>query len=250
MSKIIHGRYSADMQGVSPERRARWFVAAGDDFCLTKEIREMCVFSVHSLVKDPPFSRLNLISCRNLMIYFDTALQDRVIRNFHYSLVPGGFLFLGPSESVSRNALLFAAHDKKQRIYQTRKAARPTLPDFPLTPSSLGRQAESGKNTRSIDDRIDKAARGVIAKYSPAYVVIDQDYQILRFSGGATGQYLEPSAGAASFDLFVILKKSLRPAVRAGLRTARLNRKPFVEENVYYVAVDRAQYVAAFGIEP
>ena len=82
----------------------------------------MCVFSTHSLVKDPPFSKLDLISCRNLMIYLDEELQDRLMRAFHYALLPGGYLFLGTAESVTRNSRLFTALDKKHRILQRRDA--------------------------------------------------------------------------------------------------------------------------------
>ena len=244
------GRYSGDLLGgVSTERRERWFVPAGDDFCLAKEIREMCVFSVHSLAKDPPFSRLNLISCRNLMIYFDTALQDRVIRNFHYSLVPGGYLFLGPSESLSRNALLFTALDKKQRIYQSRKSARATTPDFPLAPSGAVKRLDLPKNARTIEERIEKSARAAVANYSPAYFVVDQDYQVLRFSGAKTGQYLEPSAGAASLDLFTILKKSLRRPVRAALQTARAKRTAVIEDDLT-VTIDGERRLVSLIVEP
>src|SRR5438093_10345088 len=88
----------------------------------------MCVFSTHSLVKDPPFSRLDLISCRNVLIYLDEELQDRLMRTFHYGLLPGGYLFLGRAESATRNSKLFTALDKKHRILQRRTDA--TLPAF------------------------------------------------------------------------------------------------------------------------
>ena len=101
------GRYDKTTAGVSPERVERWFAGDGNEFRPVKEVREMCVFSVQSVVKDPPFSKLDLISCRNLLIYMDASLQDRVMRTFHYALNPNGFLFLGPSESVSRAIQIF-----------------------------------------------------------------------------------------------------------------------------------------------
>ena len=112
----------------------RWFVKDGEHYRLRREIRELCAFSVHSIVKDPPFSRLDLISCRNVLIYLDTELQDRVMQTFHYALKPGGFLFLGTSESITRNAKYFAIVDKKHRIFQRRDAGELSSP--PLRPSA------------------------------------------------------------------------------------------------------------------
>jgi two-component system, chemotaxis family, CheB/CheR fusion protein len=93
-----HGRYRRTA-GLSSERLKRWFVEESDEFCPIRSVRDMCVFSIHSVVKDPPFSKLDLISCRNLLIYMDADLQDRVLRTFHYALTPSGILFLGPSHS-------------------------------------------------------------------------------------------------------------------------------------------------------
>ena len=123
------GRYRKETSGVSPERLERWFVRAGDDYCLVAEIRNMCVFSTHSLVRDPPFSKLDLISCRNVLIYFEGELQDRLTRTFHYALLPDGYLFLGTTEGVTRNSRLFTALDKKNRILQRRDAGG-ALPAF------------------------------------------------------------------------------------------------------------------------
>src|ERR1700735_2092187 len=106
------GRYPGKMAGISPERVERWFREDGDGYCVTKNIREMCVFSPHSIVKDPPFSKLDLISCRNVLIYMDTELQERVVQMFHYALHAGGTLFLGPSEGITHSAAFFTAIDK------------------------------------------------------------------------------------------------------------------------------------------
>lgn len=115
-------------------RRSRWFSTEGDFLCPVKEIREMCIFSTHSVIKDPPFSRLDLISCRNVMIYLDTTLQDRLLRTFHYALKPGGGLFLGTSENVTRHHKLFAALDQKQRLFQRRDA----VAALPITTAGIG----------------------------------------------------------------------------------------------------------------
>jgi len=242
------GRYRGPLAGVSPERLARWFAPLEDDFCVAKEVREMCVFSAHSLIKDPPFSKLHLVSCRNVMIYFDRDLQDRAIRNFHYALAPGGYLFLGASEGVTRGASMFATVDKKHRIFERRNVLRPTLPEFPVAPAART-ATDGGGSVRSIDDRIDKLARRVMAKHSPAYVVVDQDSQIVRFSGGECGPYLEPSAGVATLDLFAIVRKSLRAAVRAAVQTVRTKHEAVVTENLS-VTVEGRRRLVTLIVEP
>ncbi len=242
------GRYRGPLAGVSAERLARWFTPLEDDYCVSKEVREMCVFSAHSLIKDPPFSKLHLVSCRNVMIYFDRDLQDRAIRNFHYALAPGGFLFLGASEGVTRNAPMFVTVDKKNRIFERRNVARPTLPDFPIAPETRSAQ-EGGGSIRTTEDRIDKLARRVMAKHSPAYVVVDQDSQIVRFSGGECGPYLEPSAGVATLDLFAIVRKSLRAAVRAAVQTVRTKHETVVTENLS-VTVEGRRRLVTLIVEP
>jgi two-component system CheB/CheR fusion protein len=120
------GRYAKPMVGVSPERIDRWFTKDADGYCIVPEIREMCIFSVHSLIKNPPFSKLDLVSCRNLLIYLDAETQDRVMRTFHFALNPGGALFLGSSEAVTRTAKLFAIRDKKHRIFERQALRCPT----------------------------------------------------------------------------------------------------------------------------
>ncbi len=240
------GRYHGPLKGVSPARLKRWFTPIDADFCVTKDVREMCVFSTHSFIKDPPFSKLNLVSCRNVMIYFDRDLQDRAIRNFHYALAPGGVLFLGSSEGIMRNAALFAPVNKKHRIFERRDVPRPRLPDFPAA-HDLRLTQVTDRSHR--EDTIDRSAQRIIAKHSPPYVVIDGESQIVRFSGGEVSRHLEPSAGVASLDLFAILRKSLRPAVRAAIRAARAQRKATVTETLTVVMDGRRSTVTVI-VEP
>ncbi len=122
------GRYPATLlEGLSAARRARFFTLSGNGYVVTKEIREICTFSAHSLVRDPPFSRMNLISCRNLLIYLDTELQARVIPAFHYSLVARGILLLGSSETTARHEELFTPLNKTARIFERRDVQSPRL---------------------------------------------------------------------------------------------------------------------------
>jgi len=244
-------RYRKTMAGVSPERLERWFAGEGDEYCPVKEIREMCVFSTHSVIKDPPFSKLDLISCRNLLIYMDAGLQDRVLRTFHYALRPGGFLCLGQSEGVTRNAKLFAAVDKKHRIYQRRAPPVPTLPDFPLAVHAALTQPGlvAIPTAPRVQDRIDHGIRRVMEKHSPAYVVIDKHHEIQRFSGGEVGRYLEPSPGTASLNLFGIVRKALRPAVRAAVQKAYAAKEPVTTERIP-VKIDGKSHSVTLIVEP
>src|ERR1700737_3247317 len=139
-------RYSADLvKGISPARLERFFVHEGSTYHLVKDLREMCIFSTHSVIRDPPFSRLDLISCRNLLIYMKPSLQEQIIPLLHYSLGPSGSLLLGLSENVGRYAELFVPLDKKNRIFQRRDIARPSLPFRQFLPASrrVGREPQS-----------------------------------------------------------------------------------------------------------
>jgi two-component system, chemotaxis family, CheB/CheR fusion protein len=234
--------------GMSPERLTRWFAEDGEDHCPIKTIREMCVFSTHSVVKDPPFSKLDLISCRNLLIYMDGDLQDRVLRTFHYALRPDGILFLGPAEGASRQSRLFRTLDKKHRIFQ-RHAADVTLPELSTPPASASRHSVYPARTFPGIDRVDRLAKRAADKYSPVHLVVDKHDQILRFSGGAVGHYLEPSAGAPSFDLFEILRKALRPMVRSALHEARA-RKASVTRDDVQLRIDGKTRPVTVVVEP
>jgi two-component system CheB/CheR fusion protein len=226
------GRYRKPIAGVSSERFEHWFTQQGDDWCVKPDIREMCVFSAHSIIKDPPFSKLDLISCRNLLIYIDAAMQDRVMRTFHYALKPGGRLFLGSSESVTRSTKLFTATDKKHRIFERRPVDGTSLPDLPSRGAHPGMQTTTDDRPTAAHDHIDKGTRRVMEKYNPPHLVVDRGHQIVRFSGGAMGDYLEPSPGVPSFALFDILRKPLRSVVRTALQDVQASKAPVRHENV------------------
>lgn len=226
------GRYRKGAPGLSPERLEHWFVTVGGNYVPVPDIRDMCIFSTHSLVKDPPFSKLDLISCRNVMIYLDEELQGQLMRAFHYALLPGGYLFLGTAESVTRNSRLFTPLDKKHRILQ-RRDDDATLPAFqPKGVPSLEPPPSLPVRHQSADDRIDKAVARVMQHSAPAYFVIDRNHEVTRFSGAETGHYLEPSQGAASLNLFSIVHKSLRPAVRAAVSQALADGLTVTNENL------------------
>jgi len=216
------GRFRAPLLGISPERQQRWFSKEGDDYCVVKSLREMCVFSPHSVIKDPPFSRLDLVSCRNLLIYLNADLQERLLQTFHYALRPGAFLLLGPSETLSRSTGLFTELDKKQRLYMRRENSRVgSVPPLPF--AERGHPANAGRGMTSVargsDEGINRQVQGLLEKYTPAYVVINANHDVLRFAGD-TGRYLSPSTGAASLNVFSLLHKRLREPARVIVRRA------------------------------
>jgi two-component system, chemotaxis family, CheB/CheR fusion protein len=244
--------YPRAMPGISPERLERWFVPHADGYCPVKQIREMCIFSVHSIIRDPPFSKLDMISCRNLMIYLDGTLQDRVVRSFHYALKPGGILFLGPSEGLTRGTKLFALLDKRHRVFERRNSDTPTrLLEFSSIEIGATRPSTAvlppAGNAR--EDRIERNARNVLEKHSPAFVVIDARYDVVRFSGGAIGRYLEPSSGTPSLNLFSLLRKTLRPVVRTAVQKVFSNGQSVLEEQIS-IRVDRASHALKIIAEP
>jgi len=237
------GRYRAPLAGMSPERQQRWFVEDGDELCVHKSIREMCVFSVHSAIKDPPFSQLDLITCRNLLIYMNADLQQRLVRLFHYALRPGGYLLLGPSESLTRNASLFSVVDKKHRLYARRDDVAAPMPVLrPVRELSALTARPIAARVRAQPggpDALERGVQRILEPYTPASVVVDSNYDILRFSGD-TGRYLGPSSGAASLNLFALLHKGLRGGARSVVKQAFSQQRLAVQDGLS-VTIDGAK---------
>jgi two-component system, chemotaxis family, CheB/CheR fusion protein len=246
------GRYHDTIaRDVSPERLQRFFLRDGEFYRVAKDIREMCIFSVHNLIKDAPFSRLDLISCRNLLIYLDASLQNRVMPLFHFALRHGGYLFLGPSENVSQHSKLFTKIDNRYRIFKARAVAveRGAI-EFPLAAAPHRNQAplEKGAAAATIEETVRRRAIRLVESYAPAYVVVDDHYDVLHFSG-RTGKYIQPSPGAASLNLFNLLETSLRPEVRSALHKAMTAGQKVVQDNVF-VAVNGGRQAVSIIVEP
>jgi len=240
------GRYRS-ANGISPEVLRRWFVEDADEVRPIRSVRDVCAFSIHSVIKDPPFSRVDLISCRNLLIYLNHDLQDKVLRTFEYSLNPGGVLFLGPSEGITRHGTQFVAINKKHSIFQ-RTDAPTVLPALQTSRANRDQPVVRPPSSVPTDDPVERSARRALEKYSPVYVVVDGHHNILRFSGGEAGRYLEPSAGAASLELFNNLQKALRPIVRTALRRATSTQGP-VSQDVE-ITVDGKERPLTVIVEP
>lgn len=222
------------LQGLSPERRKRFFRSDGASFVLSNEVRELCIFSPHSVFRDPPFSRMDMVSCRNLLIYFGPDIQNRVIPTFHYSLKPGGYLFLGTSESISQHAELFATVDKKNRIFQSRALLAPA-PRLPILMGEFGAgqpESAAGSTRRIAAYPLRQAVEAqVLERFAPAHVVVNGDGDVVYYSG-RTGKYLEPPQGAPSRQILTMARKGLRLDLRSALREAVSTRTTSIRENV------------------
>ncbi|MFN2354496.1 MAG: chemotaxis protein CheB [Desulfopila sp.] len=214
---------------ISEERLKRFFIADGSTYRINKTIREMLVFSEHSLIKDPPFSKLDLISCRNLLIYLGGELQKKVIPVFHYALSPKGFLFLGTSENVADFNYLFAGLDRKLKLYQ-RKEHVHTIPKVapvqfltPRTSVSASRRKESGKPSNETPMR--KLTEQALLQRAPAAVLVDNQGDILYFHG-RTGMYLEPPLGEGGVsNIFQMARKGLRYELVTALHKAEVGKE-------------------------
>jgi two-component system, chemotaxis family, CheB/CheR fusion protein len=215
------GRYRTSIEGdMSAERLARWFVREGDTYCVVKELREMCIFSQHNVIKDAPFSKLDLVSCRNLLIYLNAELQNRVIPLFHFALLPDRFLFLGNSENVTRHPKLFVPVDRRARIFRKLETGTRLPPEFPIT-TAAGRASVEAPPVRTFgpDVGLERRAQRIAERYAPAYVITDENFHILHFSG-RTGRYIEPTAGTATLDLLGLVHRDLRLELRTALSRA------------------------------
>jgi two-component system CheB/CheR fusion protein len=247
------GRYPAPLlKDVSSERIRRFFASEAGTYRVAKELREMCIFSTHSIIRDPPFSRLDLISCRNLLIYFRAQLQDQVIPVFHYALRPGGFLFLGLSENVSRFAELFQPIDQKQRIFQRRGfLARAAVPLAPFLPQIRDGRAPSHDRDGAPQHRAEILRRlslAILESFAPVYIIVDEADQALLFSAG-TGKYLQAPPGPPTRDIVAMAHPGLRADLRAALRRAKETGQRVVRERIP-VEINGGVHMIGLAVQP
>ncbi|WP_171020235.1 chemotaxis protein CheB [Hydrogenophaga sp. 2FB] len=216
------GIYSKDIeQDVSPERLRRFFVEVEGRYRISKAIRDNCVFSRHNVLVDPPFSRLDLVTCRNLLIYLAQALQQKIVPTLHYALKPAGFLWLGASETIGGFRNLFDAIDAKQKIYARNPATRGT---HRLLQNSAGPRAAFVPITSRLaavpaPELHREADRLLLTRFAPPSVLVSSDFDILQYRGD-TSPYLAPSPGKATLHLPKMLREGLLVGVRAALLRA------------------------------
>lgn len=227
------GKYAAPE--VPPALRRKYFVTAEDgQYQVSKSLRELCVFAAHDLTRDPPYSNLDLISCRNVLIYFDQALQEHVIPLFHYALSPSGFLMLGPSESIDSFKDLFAPVGRARHVFAKKTAATRLPADMLAAGRAFAAPApEKGAELRtpwSLADLTREADRIVLTTSAPG-VVISESLDVLQFRGDVS-PFLAPAPGKASFNLGKMAREGLLFPVTRALDRAKKTRLPVVLEGV------------------
>jgi two-component system CheB/CheR fusion protein len=203
---------------------------------ISKSIRELCVFSRHNMAADPPFSRIDLVSCRNVLIYMDQALQKRVLPTLHYALNLDGYLFLGSSEHIGTFSDLFGVVDAKHRIFVKKPAATGMILDYhpQLAAEGWGRPVgrPDGASSWSALDVQKEADRILLARYAPVGVIVDEAMTVIQFRG-RTAAYLEPAPGMASLDLFRMLREGLLAEVRAAVAQAKSENAVTTREGLF-----------------
>ncbi len=216
------GLYPASIEAdVPPEILRRFFTKVDGRYRVSKTVRDLCVFARQDLTKDPPFSRLDLILCRNVLIYMDVVLQQRLISVFHYALNAHGFLVLGQAETVGTQVGLFNLADKKFRIYR-KKTLPPSTTALSVDYSPPGVQRKRQEPDASQPEKAlqTEVARIIFDRYAPPGVVVDNDLQIVQFRG-QTGAYLEPAPGEASLNLLKMSREGLLYGLRTALHAVR-----------------------------
>ena len=235
LDRARSGLYSdALVADVSAERLRRFFLRLDGGYQIVKPVREMCIFAKQNVAKDPPFSNLDLISCRNLLIYLGPVLQKRVIPTLHYALKPDGYVMLGEAESLGTFSEYFVPVEKKSKIFQKKKTATRLINYFGGLDYGLRRTIEDPKTPRepqpvfTVEKEVDRL---LMSRFVPASIVVNEEMEIVHFRG-KTGPYLEPAAGHPTFSLSKMAREGLLVDLRAALAKAKKENSTVRKEGV------------------
>ncbi len=228
LDQARRGVYAPDVAAdVSADRLQRFFGRHGDSYQVSQRIRDMVVFAPQNLLGDPPFSRLDLVTCRNLLIYIDPEVQRKLLPMFHFALRDGGYLFLGSSESLGRSDEGFETVSKKWRIYRNVERGRGTVPTLPpllgrsVHPAMAGHASRRGFAVGELANRV------LAEHFAPAALLVDDRYQVVYFHGD-TDPYLRHPVGEPTRDLVSLLREAIRGRVRGAVYHAIANDQPVV----------------------
>ena len=218
---------------VSPERLNRFFVKTDDGYRVNTEIREMVVFAQHNIIMHPPFTKIDILSCRNLLIYMEPELQKKLIGLFYYSLNPEGIMLLGSSETLGTQSHLFTSIDSKLKIFsRVNTLVTPELFDFPSSFSNVkAERTDNEKPFKPVSNIQFLADQFLLQHYSPAGVLVNENGDIIYISGH-TGKYLEPAVGKANMNIFAMLREGLRNEFPLAFRKAILKKEAVVLHNI------------------
>jgi two-component system, chemotaxis family, CheB/CheR fusion protein len=239
IAKARAGVYPENIQGdVSPERLRRFFTKADGNYRISKSIRDMCIFAQHNLLSDPPFSQMDIICCRNLLIYLEPVLQSKVISLFHYSARPNGFLILGSSEGVGAVGNLFSTVERTHKIFAKKGSTARQVVTFSLNPHTErsdsatlripAKQPDSAWNYLEAQKEFD---RRLLSQYMPAAVFINEDMEIIH-SRGNVSRYLKLASGRASLSIVKMAREGLLYDLRNAIMRAKKENKPIRKQNI------------------
>ena len=235
LHKAWAARYPhSTVRDIPPELLDRYFYAQEDEYTLIQPIRDMVRISNHNMIKDPPFSRVDMVVCRNLLIYLNPPLKQRLIPVFHYALRLGGWLFLGSAENIASRSDLFETIDTSTRIFKRKGASRqsvamPLAVDASLAHGAL--EADANLLRTQPVERVDFAAKAIMDHFAPAHVVVNSLNDVVR-SSNRTSRYLELAEGTPSARITDLAKRGLRSPIRAVLDGARRSGKRSIKRNV------------------
>ena len=228
IDKARQGLYPANIAAdLSPERLEHFFSKEDNKYQINKDIREMVVFAPHNVTMDPPFTRLDLISCRNLLIYLTAELQKKLMALFHYSLMPDGILFLGTSETIGRFIDQFSTVDTKWKIYQRRhseQTAADTVDFAHFYREAIPAGRVSAKQAAELVSIPEVANRMLLEDFTPPAVFINEQGDVV-YIHGRTGKYLEPPAGKANINIFAMAREGLKIELPSAIREAKTQKK-------------------------
>ena len=254
--KARRGKYPEDIKAhVSPERLERFFTFDKQEgtYTISKSIRSFCIFAKHNFVRDTPFSNLDLVSCRNVLIYLDSVLQQRVFPVFHFSLNPGGFLFLGSSESATKFEEFFGVVDRDNKIYKRKLATGLKPLNFHYSQGNITEAkaniAERLRSNKMPEIDISKKVDDIIlSKYAPATVVLNEDYSILQYRGNLE-KFLSHPTGNATHHIVKTARKEILPALLDSLLNAK-NKKHAVRKDSIIINFHKDKYFVTIDVTP
>ena len=233
ITKAKAGVYEkSELKGISDQRLKIYFKETEGKYTIEKKIRNLCIFAVHNFLNDPPFARMDIVSCRNVMIYMNSFLQQKAFGIFQYSLNERGFLLLGKSESIINSSDLFFVYDKKNKVYSKKKTnenksnlvGRHYLPSFKSQPPAI--------NASKRDDDFQRNADLVLlSKYAPASLVVNNHFDIVQFRG-PTSRFLQPSPGKASLNVLKMVLEGLALELRVALHKVKSSGQNYTRENI------------------
>ncbi len=222
IEKARQGTFSAGIAAdVSPERLARFFVREGEGYRIKKEIRDLVIFAPQNILVDPPFTKLDILCCRNLLIYVNAETQKKLLPLMHYALNPGGLLILGTAESIGGLGHLFAPLDNKWKVFQRREVSERSLLEMPAYVLRHERAAApvAEKAKEPVMDIFYAAQRVLLDSYGPPSVVVTAEGDIV-YVNGRTGKYLEPSSGKVNVNVFAMAREGLREELGVAIHNA------------------------------